>query len=905
MIRISALLAGGILLLTSCTSHFITDESLREKVAVDFASRETILEASGIDLESIEMSLSEKEALEFMYAYMPLGDIVNRQPSFYLDQYRMTRRALKEMPWGKVVPEREMRHFVLPVRVNNENIDSSRYVFLEELSPRVKNMTMREAVLEINHWCHEKAVYMPSDRRTSSPLATIRTAYGRCGEESTLLVAALRSVGIPARQVYTPRWAHTDSNHAWVEAWVDGEWCFLGACEPEPVLNLGWFNAPASRGLLMHTNVFGHYDGPEEIVRRTPNFTEINVIENYAPESANLRVKVVDADGTPVRGAKVFFQIYNYSEFNSVAYRYTDEHGVSSLTAGLGDMMVYASDKGRFGFSKVTFGKDQDIVLKLEHSEGDVIAHMEMEIVPPVENAQLPDVTDGQREENTCRMEYEDSLRNAYVATFFTRKEAEEYAEARGLDVNKAVKVLVGSRGNRSDITSFLDKAVAAGKGERALALLCSIAEKDLRDTPAHVLEDHLYNTSDCADVAKVLCPRVSTELLTSYRGYFQKNIPESLADSVRRNPSSFVNWCRDNLTQLDSISLRYVQLEPQRVWETRLADKESREIFFVAVCRSLGVSAWKDTVTGVVKYADAGLVYDVDFEAAEQEVSPKGRLKLRYTEIPMLDDPKYSVHFTLSKFDGDSFVLLNYGKSDTWSSLFRNPAEMDCGYYMLVSGSRMSGGNVFADVEFFTVEEGKTTEIELVMRDIKDQIRVIGSFDSEMKYAPVASGTSSPSTSSMSSPSTSSVSSPSTSSISSPVTSSVVEKSVLETTGRGYFAVILADYGTEPVNHAFMDISAAAAELEAWGRPILVVFATEDDCRKFRVQDFNLPSTVHYGVDVNGKMRKMIASEMKLDKGGRLPLVVLADTFNRVVFFSQGYNIGLGESLVKTSKAL
>lgn len=71
----------------------------------------------------------------------------------------------------------------------------------------------------------------------------VKTAYGRCGEESTFTVAALRSVGIPARQVYTPRWAHTDDNHAWVER-ADGEWYFFGACEPEPVLNLGWFNAP-------------------------------------------------------------------------------------------------------------------------------------------------------------------------------------------------------------------------------------------------------------------------------------------------------------------------------------------------------------------------------------------------------------------------------------------------------------------------------------------------------------------------------------------------------------------------------------------------------------------------------------------------------------------------------------
>ena len=119
---------------------------------------------------------------------------------------------------------------------------------------------MKDAILEVNHWCHEKVTYRPTDGRTSSPLASVCTAYGRCGEESTFLVAALRSVGIPARQVYTPRWAHTDDNHAWVEAWADGKWYFLGACEPEPILNLGWFNESASRGMLMHTKVFGDYE---------------------------------------------------------------------------------------------------------------------------------------------------------------------------------------------------------------------------------------------------------------------------------------------------------------------------------------------------------------------------------------------------------------------------------------------------------------------------------------------------------------------------------------------------------------------------------------------------------------------------------------------------------------------
>lgn len=872
MKRIMMFSLAVILVTSACSRNFIKDASYMAVVSEDLTARSEILSRAGVDLDAMDLAADEKQAMEFLYAYMPLGDIVNRTPEYYLAHYHLMETALAEMPWGRTIPEREVRHFVLPVRVNNENLDEARAVFYNELAPRVKNMSMYDAVLEVNHWCHEKAIYMPSDRRTSSPLATVKTAYGRCGEESTLLVAALRSVGIPSRQVYTPRWAHTDSNHAWVEAWVDGEWYFLGACEPEPVLDLGWFNAPASRGMLMHTNVFGKYDGPEDVVRRTPNYTEINVIGNYAPEAADLEVKVVDKDGNAVEEAKVEFKIYNYSNFDTVATKYTDSDGKSSLTAGLGDMMIHVSKDGLFGFRKVSYGKDKEVVISLEHGFGAVIPHMELEVVPPVENARLPEVTPEQAKENACRLAYEDSLRNSYVATFHDRASAEKFAMDHGLELSRTADVLVASRGNHDQIETFLAEAEEAGRGTDALDLLKSLAEKDLRDTPKVVLDDHLYNTPAGSDVASVMCPRVETELLTPYRSYLQEVVPQSLADSIRLDPSLLVDWCRKNLTLHDDMSLRYVQLAPGRVWDTRLADKVSREIFFVSMCRSFGVSAWRDTVTGSVKFKKDGLVYDVDFDAAEQTVAPQGKLQLRFDEIPLLDDPKYKTHFTISKYVDGSFQLLNFGGS--WKRLFSVPADMDCGYYLITSGSRMSGGNVCVDMAFFTIEEGKTTVVDLVVRDDSDQIRVIGSFDSEMKYMAVTED-------------------------------GLVEKSVLETTGRGYFAVALVDYGTEPVNHAFMDISAVSSELEAWGRPLLIVFASEEDHAKFRADHFNLPSTVRFGVDADGKMRNMIASEMKLDKGGRLPLIVMADTFNRVVFFSQGYTIGLGERLVKTSKAL
>ena len=80
-----------------------------------------------------------------------------------------------------------------------------------------------------------------------SALAVLRAGFGRCGEESMFAVNVLRACGFAARQVYVPRWAHCDDNHAWVEVRCGGAWHFLGACEPEAVLDRGWFNSAAGR----------------------------------------------------------------------------------------------------------------------------------------------------------------------------------------------------------------------------------------------------------------------------------------------------------------------------------------------------------------------------------------------------------------------------------------------------------------------------------------------------------------------------------------------------------------------------------------------------------------------------------------------------------------------------------
>ena len=194
------LLAG-----TSCNrqQHFISDDTFRAEVENDFQAKLAALPAGNLfSVFNQKMTSDEKEALTFLYAYMPIGDITDYDGQLYLDNIRSSFRARVEMPWGDSIPEDIFRHFVLPVRVNNENLDESRMVFYEELKDRVKGLSLYDAVLEVNHWCHEKVIYTPSDARTSSPLASVKTAYGRCGEESTFTVAPfVRSAYRPVRSI--------------------------------------------------------------------------------------------------------------------------------------------------------------------------------------------------------------------------------------------------------------------------------------------------------------------------------------------------------------------------------------------------------------------------------------------------------------------------------------------------------------------------------------------------------------------------------------------------------------------------------------------------------------------------------------------------------------------------------
>lgn len=792
----------------------------------------------------------EQEALDFLYESMPLPDSVDYSREFWEANVRVALKARHEMPWGEKVPGREWQHFVLPLRVNNEDLDSFRILYYDELRERVKDKTMYSAVLEVNHWCHEHVSYQPSDSRTSSPTNTLRSAIGRCGEESTFTVSALRTIGIPARQVYTPRWAHTDDNHAWVEAWVDGKWYFLGACEPEPVLNLGWFNDPAARGMLMHTKVFGAYSGPEDVVSKTACYTEINVTKNYA-DVATVIVTVLDADSLPVEGATVDYRLYNYAELYPIVSKQSDVKGQSSLTCGKGDLVVWASKDGKFGFSKVSVGKRALATVVLD-KDSTYTASLDLDLTPPIAKNNKPEVSPESVRANRNRLAQEDSIRNAYMKQAFYQDGEPDSPE-------------VLARANWRTIQEFKNKEQAGGKGD----VLSTLSKKDYRDVTMDVLMDVAENTPYIEHPLwqdYVLCPRVANERLTPCRG--------ALAEYFgNMNPETLVQWVTDSITVDDTRNPQHLCMSPLGVLWHRTCDAHSRDIFFVAAARSAGIPARIDEVTGKVQYQNPQLSsgeawVDVSFNAKELPLKVdegSGTLRLTYSDQKVKESPSYYSHFALSRIVDSRPQVQEFPENATWAGTFADGVNVDAGQYMLLSGTRLANGGVMAHLEFFGVKAQQEKSVPLRLRADEERLRVISNFDCEHYFTNVKG----------------------------------VHKKILDTTGRGFYIIGLIRSGHEPSTHLLHDMEAVNIHISQWDRCYLMLFPSQEDFDNFDRKEFDdLPDNVLFGVADPETVEALHIQELT-HGNEELPILMLCDTFNRVVWFRQGYNIGLADQLM------
>jgi transglutaminase-like putative cysteine protease len=859
---------------TEHQKHFLTDASYRQEVHKQFLARKQMAihreEALFSVFDDDSLRLETREALEFLYAYMPLCDMADYDGHFFKKQVEAAFAARDYFHWGKTIPEDVFRHFVLVYRVNNEYLDTARLVFFDALKERVKGLSMAEAALEVNHWCHEKVTYRATDGRTSAPLALARTSWGRCGEESTFTVTALRAVGIPARQCYTPRWVHTNDNHAWVEVWIDGKWHYLGACEPEPELDMAWFTAPAKRAMMVHTNVFGLYKGPEEKNLEKPLYSIINLLSNYA-DTRQVKVKVVDEQNNPVEGAKVKFKVYNYAELYPVCESVTGKEGTASIVSGKGDLMIWANKDDRYGYGKSS-EQDEMITVVLNRVAGEMYMEDFTMNVPPEQSIKA--VSSEKIAENERRLAYEDSVRNAYMNTFPTETYTYEVAKTAKLDKQNVWKYLQLAQGNWKEIEQFM---LNNKENPRLFPFLATLLEKDLRDTPEAYLNDHFQAQDDAKTatdlteeifVQYVLSPRISLELIKPWRSFFQQT--EIKEDLVGANPSAatVIDYIKKNITINDAENYYNCLITPQGVYALKVANRRSCNVFFVAVCRSLGIAAQIETATGKPQYFEDGIWKEARFTEDETQtvVSPKSALTLTNAPSNKIK-PEYYIHYTIAVFKNGDFQTLDY-EDDPAVSKFPYTLDLEAGYYRLMSGSRANDGSVAVHVDYFELKADKPLEITVTLPEITGKLLLRGSVDMNTL-----------------------------------ITANDGNRKSLKTfdNNKGLMLCFL-DPGKEPSKHLLQDLPAQQQALETWSGGILMMIPNDKQREAFNPAVFkNLPQQTQWATDYDRSLLNIIVKELQIDFHDNFPLTVYLSTNGGILYFSEGYKIGIGEEVLKT----
>ena len=558
------------------------------------------------------LSPEKREALEFLYAYSPLCDLAEQDGEFFLKNVEASFAAREYFPWGKDIPEYIFRHFVLPIRIYSEQLDTSRTVFFEELKERVSDMSMEDAVREINFWALEKATFQGRNGLPASPLSTCNTAWGNCYELALLGAAALRSVSIPARFCTTVWTTSRIGNHSWVEAWVDGKWMTFSAAEPplhkeDPT----WVDDHCETVIVVASDVFGPYQGPEEILYGDKYATRINLIDNYT-ETKKITVLVEDKRGRPVQGAHVKLKLFSENSLVTTFEYFTDKAGEMSLTTGKNGYIVEATKNGVSGYSIV--GHEMtDITVILNESENISYRNITLDVLEISHFLKLPEGYI--LPERTAQSE---TIRRAYMESF--AKEEDAYALADSLNhihelnemnqingVNQVgelykIKVdrrevwryLKSSNGNWREITQFI---VSNYQNPYTFPLLSTISENALKEVSAVCLSDHLnhFTVRDGVPenliVPYILSPVIGIESVQPWRSLLAPSAKDKTGNGksgkqLAREVARMVKTAPQSVTTLYTITT------PVGVESLKVTDDYSRNIYFIARCRAAGIPA-------------------------------------------------------------------------------------------------------------------------------------------------------------------------------------------------------------------------------------------------------------------------------------------------------------------------
>ena len=630
----------------------------------------------------------ERPLLAYYYATLPLTDVGDYSPAYFLSVARQALAVREEFPWCQALAEHRFLKDVAYPRVNTEELAPCRELFHDALAPRVRGLSLEEAILEVNRWCAEEATYRSTDGRTASPLQVYQRGFGRCGEESTFLVTALRSVGIAARQVYVPWWSHCDDNHAWVEAFDGQGWRYLGACEPEPQLDRGWFTHAAARAVMVHTRAFVQ-GSREEVAFLFPETDPVDwdiqegvAVENITArygDTKRLTVQVAGPDGAPAAGAWVSLSVLNMAAPREIARRQADSQGCVTLGLGKGSVLATAWEEASPGLLAECLLVPEDTQAALVLGQG-LAAAGEWDFLPPADaGLTVPALSPSQEEARRACLDRAAALREE------KRLAREEARPAPPTGEGARVWQSLTEKDREGELSpQLLEDALAAFAWEGQY--------------PAKAFQEGL------------LSPRVALEVLTPWRRLLEGRFSPQEREAARQEPSRLWQWAQA-AAPVDKDCYAALWGTPQGMLQVGASTSQGQQVLFCAACRALGIPAkLVDGVPQVWRRDGFSPLWGQEPTAALTVTAPAGQEALE------------AQNYTLSRREAGGYLPLTTGAVPAGES---RQLLLPPGAYRLWTVNRLPGGGLLARWEDFSLAPSAAREVALAFRegDIQDML--------------------------------------------------------------------------------------------------------------------------------------------------------------------------------------
>jgi len=650
-----------------------------------------------------------------------------------------------------------------------------------------------------------------------------------------------------------------------VEVWVDGKWYFLGACEPDPELNMGWFAIPSTRTMMVHSNAFGKYNQNEEVTLATNLFSRVNMLSNYT-DTKKITVTVLNADNKPVENATVKFKLYNYAEYYSIATQQTNAAGKAEITTGLGDLLIWASFDNHYNYQKIDVRESSSITLIMNRIQGKEYVE-ELTIVPPVEKHDIVTASPEKAKLNSARLHYEDSLRNAYMQTFMTENDG-NLVKNENLTSQQIGYLLQKSEGNYAEIIQLLEQNSKKVDGLYLNDLMLSLSEKDLRDLDASIIQQHItyykpnkYNF-DCY-LKGIISPRISNEGIRPWRQFLKSHFEKELQNNI--SVIAIMAWIQEHI-QIDEVGNYFnCPISPRGVCELRISDRHSRDIFFVAACRSLDIPAYLDNATNQLFAYENNKWNYVSFDLM-QNLGETGTLTIDYQGDAEIT-PTYWTHYTIAKFENGDFVTFDY-ENDPRVANFPFSLTLDAGYYMLSTGNRYSDGTTLSRLDFFNIPAGKEVKKSLIIRDLLKRNETYGVIQTDYSFN---------------------------------IDNQI--KTVQQLMNGNTMLVCFIDPTLEPTKHLLNDLAARKSDFEKWGGTMLFVVPSDKLSADFNFDQWQLPSQSILMEDKGNQWFNKIITDTDQYFRDNYPVVYLIKNDGMIIFKSEGYRIGTGNLILNTLK--